>query len=221
VDDGNRIEKPFAAIALGLAAPRLEPAAAERVRKVLLNEFVRNRDVELAGALAIGVGLSGAEKARDVLLARARDPRLMSSVRGPAIQALGLVGDWTPEVEKVVHAALDDRSDAIVMDAALALGLLGRRSSAKILVEKLRQTKWEPVQRHMVAALSHLGSTAAIDPLIETLKTRSLKHTIRESAAAAMGILVDPRERDPLFTIDASVNVYGLTDATRELVRIW
>ena len=73
----------------------------------------------------------------------------------------------------------------------------------------------------MVAALSHLGSTVAIDPLVDVLQNSSLKHTMRESAASALGILVDTREHDPLFELDAHTNPYCLTTAGRALVLVY
>ena len=106
-------------------------------------------------------------------------------------------------------------------DASLALGFLGQRATARMLVQKLVETRSASVQVHMVAALSHLGSTAAIDPLIGVLQGRHRKHTMRESAAAALGILVDDREHDPLFEIDAYTNPYGLTIAGRALVLVY
>ena len=62
---------------------------------------------------------------------------------------------------------------------------------------------------------------AAIEPLMKIVANTDMNPTMRESAAAALGILCDPRETDPMFEIDASVNPYGLTSATRELVRIY
>jgi HEAT repeat protein len=73
----------------------------------------------------------------------------------------------------------------------------------------------------MVVALSHLGDPAAIEPLLRLLEDRATDRRIRESAATTLGILLDPRERDPLFEIDAYASPYGLTYATRELVRIY
>ena len=90
-----------------------------------------------------------------------------------------------------------------------------------MLVRKLKKTQSESVQVHMVAAISHLGSNAAIDPLLKVLEGKKNKHTMRESAASALGILVDDREHDPLFEIDAHTNPYGLTIAGRAHVLVY
>ena len=94
-------------------------------------------------------------------------------------------------------------------------------ANARMLVDKLVKTKSQSVQVHMVAALSHLGSHAAVDPLLKVLLDKRGKHTMRESAAAALGILVDDRAHDPLFEIDAHTNPYGLTIAGRALVVVY
>ena len=85
----------------------------------------------------------------------------------------------------------------------------------------IREAKVPSLQIHMVVALGHFGRSGSIDPLLEVLADRRLDPAIRGSAATALGILLDPRTRDPLFEIDAYASPYGLTYATRELVRIY
>ncbi|MHC4818221.1 MAG: HEAT repeat domain-containing protein, partial [Planctomycetota bacterium] len=217
----NGAVRPYAALALGLAARRLEEDEAGKVRSFLFRELGEARDIQLAAALSIAVGVSGAKEAKDQLFKRLARKNLKASLRGPAIQGLGLLGDASPEIDRRLVDALDNGAPEVVEDAALALGFLGRRATARLLVAKLEQTRSEPVQAHMVVALSHLGSTAAVEPLLALLKDESKKHTVRESAAAALGILVENRSCDPLFEIDAFCNPYGLTPGGRELVLVY
>jgi HEAT repeat protein len=216
----NGSVRPYAALALGLAARRLDRRAGE-VRRFLYRELGGARDIQLTAALSIAVGVSGAEESRDLLFKRLARKNLKAALRGPAIQGLGLLGFTSPEIDRRLVDALDNGAPEVVEDAALALGLLGRRATALMLVRKLEQTRSEPVQAHMVVALSHLGSTTAVDPLIALLQDESRKHTMRESAAAALGILVRERARDPMFEIDAFSNPYGLTPGGRELVLVY
>jgi len=219
VDEGDLTLRPYAAVALGLSVPRLEDAEAARVRRFLLEKLDKARDIQLARALSVAVGVSGAVEAREELLRRLEAKRLNAELRGPAIQGLGLLREPHPAIEATLVAALDEESDEVVEDASLALGLLGSRSTARLLVRKLVGTRSPSVQTHMVAALSHLGSTVALEPLLEALKDGANKHTVRASAAAALGILADPRDgTDPLFEIDAHTNPYALTTASREVV---
>ena len=219
VDRADLVVRPYAALALGLRAMRDKQAS--KLRAFLFEKLRRSKDIERTAALSIAVGISGAKDARDHLFLCLSRKRLTVGVRAPAIQGLGLLRQPTAEIEKKLTLALDDKSATVVEDASLALGFLGRRATARLLVKKLVETKELSVQVHMVAALSHLGSTAAIDPLLEVLLNTSLKHTMRESAAAALGILVDDRARDPLFEIDAFTNPYGLTLAGRALVLVY
>ena len=218
---GSAVAKPFAALALGSAALRLDEKLAAKARGLLVAELSKNRDPELAGALSIAVGLSRAAESKKLLLARARDDKLNPSIRGPACEALGLLGTTDPEAIATLTKLLDLDSREVVEDAAIALGLIGRPETARLLVAKMVTTKSKPVREHMVVALSHLGGVAAIEPLLKVVKDSTLKPAVRESAAEALGVLLDPREVDPLFELDATCNPYGLTDATRELIRIY
>jgi hypothetical protein len=218
---GNGPVRPYAALALGLAAPRLKDDQAQRTRRFLFQELGGARDIQLAAALSIAVGVSGARDAKEQLTKRLARKHLNAALRGPAIQGLGLLGESNRDIERTLIAALDEGTDEVVEDASLALGFLGRRSTARLLVAKLEQTRSEPVQAHMVVALSHLGGTAAVEPLLALLADGSKKHTMRESAASALGILVGGRARDPLFEIDTFSNPYGLTPGSRELVLVY
>lgn len=218
---GRAAVKPFAAIALGHATRRLEGRMVKKVRDLLFVEFKKSRDTELAGALSIAVGLSGNAQAGPMLFERATDEGLNPAIRGPAIEALGLLGVPSPKVVEALTKTLDSKARGVVEQAALALGLLGRTDTARLLVEKMATTRSQGIRDHMVVALSHLGGTTAVAPLLEVLKDGSLKPDVRESAAEALGVLLDPREVDPLFELDAACNPYGLTDATRELIRIY
>jgi HEAT repeat protein len=215
------VVRPYAALALGLAARRLPEAKAKDAQRMLLRELEKTSEIQCSAALSIATGLSGAVAAREELMERLSRERLNAAVRGPAIQGLGLLGRTSPEIEKRLLSTLEDGSDEVVEDSALALGLLGGRSAARTLVVKLATTRSKPVQAHMVVALSHLGGATAIEPLLELLEDKSKKHTMRESAATALGVLVDDRDRDPLFEIDAHTNPFALTAASRELVQVY
>jgi len=214
------VVRPFAALALALAAGRLDADRAAEIRALLVKELGETNDLDLSAALCIAVGLSGAEDGRKLLLERAGPKRKNPEVRAPACQALGLLGPH-PATEEFLRATLDDPSDAVVEKAAIGLGLIGGRESARAIVSKLVNAKSERVQGHLVIALSHLGGTPAIGPLVEVLADPAQKTRIRESAAAALGVLVDPRDIDPLFEFDALVDPYALTAATRALFLVY
>jgi len=218
--DSCMVVRPYAAIALGLATPRLEEQQAKKVRAFLVTHLRKEKGLDLSAALAVAVGLSGAEEGRKLLLVRAGPGTKNPDARAPACQALGLLGP-DAESEKLLTAALDDPSEAVVEKAAIGLGMIGGRSSVRAIVEKLVSSKSERLQGHLVIALSHLGGTPAIGPLADVVTDPGRRVKVRQSAAAALGVLVDPRATDPMFEYDALVNPYALTTATRELMRVW
>jgi len=85
---------------------------------------------------------------------------------------------------------------------------------------------WDFNREHLlglqgVTGLSHLGGAAAIGPLIEILGNSARKRDTRISAATVLGLIIARRERDLLFELDAYTNPYGLTEASRELARVF
>jgi HEAT repeat protein len=165
--------------------------------------------------------VSGDRAARGDLEGFLGREREAPAVRGPALQGLGLLRAPTPAIEAGLVTALDDPAEEVVEDACLALGLLGRRSTAVLLVRELAEADSVPVQRHMVAALSHLGSTAAVEPLLAVLRESRHEPARRVAAAEALGLLVDERDSDPLFEIDTCTNPYALTQALRPIVTVY
>ena len=218
---GSATVKPYAALALGLAARTMGGKIEKKISRILLKELDKARDFDLAGAISIALGLARSEEAYPVLMKRASSKKLSGAARGPACEALGLMKKHDPEVVKILREAADDSNVHVSLHALLALGFLGQDGTGSVLAKKLVETRSPKVRIHLVVALSHLGGIEAIDPLLEIVNDRKIDHAIRSSAAGALGILLDPRARDPLFEIDAYANPYGLTVATRELVRIY
>jgi HEAT repeat protein len=213
------VEGPYAVLGLGLAARHLPEEQAKKIRRFLAAEYESCRDLERSGALAIAVGIGRATEARDLLLRRLRTTSAPLQVRALAAQALGVLGERSAEVEKELRKALDDGAPLITENAAIALGMLGHRETAGMLVGKLEKTRSKALQAHMMVALAHLGGTPAIAPLTKILKNGHGEDRVLTCAATVLGILADSREDDALFEIDASVNAYGMTVASRNLVQ--
>jgi HEAT repeat protein len=218
---GSAALKPYAALALGLAARSLSDGEARRVRSFLAEELGKSNELERSAALTLALGLSGAREAARALLDRLADAREPAGTRGAAAQALGLLGDASPPIVAALERALKDDAPEVVQDAALAMGLLGRRDVAAALAASLRRTDSTAVQGRIILALGYLGNAAAVDPLLDTLRNEAEKDVVREFAATALGILGDRRERDLLFEIDAWFNYYATSIATHELIRLY
>jgi HEAT repeat protein len=221
LDSGTGTTRPYAALALGLVARSAPDAEAATLRELLLTSYRKARGNEVPGALAIALALAGAGEARDLLAAHVASPRVRDGQRGPACQALGLLGGGDPKCGKALLVALNDSSDEVAQNAALGLGLYGGPDSARLLVKLLAVTRSALVQAHMVTGLSHLGGVEAVPPLLVLLRDATRKREVRISAATALGLIVAPREDDLLFELDAYTNPYGLTEAGRDLVVVF
>jgi len=221
LDNGDLVVRPFAALALGLSARAASEEDRTRCTNLLRDELEHTHDPQLRASLAIALGLTGDRNARDDLQAYLDRERVAPAERGPALQGLGLLRVPTPAIESGLVEALEDPAEEVVEDACLALGLIGRRTTALLLAEKLSRTESLTVQRHMVAALSHLGSTVAVAPLLAVLRESHYGPERRAAAAAALGLLVDDRDSDPLFEIDTCTNAYALTQAVRPIVKVY
>jgi HEAT repeat protein len=215
---GGAVEGPYAVLALGLAARRLPDEKADKIRRFLVTSYANCRDLDRSGAFAIAAGIAGATDASELFLKAVKNSSNPLRVRAFAAQALGLLGKRSDELEKLLRQALDDGAPMISENSAIALGLLGRSGTAEVLVTKLVETRSKSLQIHMVVALAHLGGTRAIAPLVKILNDGKADDRVLECAANVLGILVDTRETDPLFEIDSSVNLYGMTVVTRNMV---
>jgi HEAT repeat protein len=218
---GNAAVKPYCALALGLGARTLGGDEARRIGIFLKGELDKASHLELGSALSLGLGLARAEGAEELLLERVGRERLPAPARGTAAQAIGLLGTASPEAIDVLNVAARTGTAGVLEDAALALGLLGRRSIAKELAAELPKVGSAHAQARVMLALSYLAHTESIEPLLKALKDKGSPPTAREFAAVALGILGDPRDDDPMFALDAWFNVHATTRATNELVRLY
>ena len=129
---GDYTLKTFCAVALGLAARNGDAELKKKIGRFLHRELDKSRQAELSSALCISVGLAGWTDATDDLLERATRTRLAARQRGAAIEALGLMGKSNPKVDKALFEILEGGNRGTIQDAALALGLLGRRGTSAV-----------------------------------------------------------------------------------------
>ncbi len=218
---GDYTLKTFCAVALGLAARKGDADFTRKIGRFLHTELEKSKQAELSSALCISLGLARWTAATDDLLERATSTRLAARRRGAAIEALGLMGKSNPKVDKALFEILEGRNRDTIQDAALALGLLGRRGTSAVLLKMLDKTDSDSVRGSIILALSHLGSVASIEPLLEILASPKKKFVVREFAAVALGLIADGRSADVLFEIDADFNYFATTVATSELIRLY
>jgi HEAT repeat protein len=218
---GDATLKTFCAMALGLAARNGDADLKKKIGRFLHGELEKSKQAELSSALCISIGLAGWTAATDDLLERATRTRLAARQRGAAIEALGLMGKANPKVDKALFQVLEGGNRDTIEDAALALGLLGRRGTSAMLLKMLDKTDSDSVRGSIILALGHLGSVASVDPLLEILASEKRKFVVREFAAVALGLIADGRNADVLFEIDADFNYFATTVVTSELLRLY
>jgi HEAT repeat protein len=220
---GGRVTiKPFCALGIGLWARNASPAARVRAHEVLKRELGSAREPQLTAALCVAAGLAEAKSMRDdlvALLARRGKPAV---VRGSAAEGLGLMGSAHPEVvEELEKVLAQGKKGDVLRDAAVALGMLGRRGAAGKLARILKTTDSTAIQGRIILSLGHLGHKDAIDPMLSLLKNEGEPTLVREFAAVALGMMGDRRAEDPLFSLDAWFNYYATTRATNEFLRLY
>ena len=219
---GNADIKPYCALALGLAARTLDDRRGRALRTFLREEFSKTKERDLSAALALGLGIAGDKAATDDLLEQLELRRLTARQRGGAAQALGLIRSNNPAVAKALEKVLrEERNPELLGDAALALGLMGRRGVVKQLLDLLESTKSSRVQARICLSLGHLDAAGSVAPLLEILQDTKRRTLVREFAAVALGIMGDRREADPLFALDCYFNFLATTLATNEITRLY
>ena len=218
---GNPVVKPYAALALGLAARRLEKKEADTVRAFLRERASKEKEIEFSSALTLALGLAGDVESRGHLLERVTSTKLSAPVRASAAEALGLLRHSDPEVDAALLDALHNGPPQLVESASLALGLVGRRSTAQELLKRFKTAESGMLQGALTLALGHLSQSTAVDPLLAILEDKALNRVTRDLAAVALGLLGDPREKDVLFELDAYFNYFATSILTNELLQIF
>jgi HEAT repeat protein len=218
---GNPVVKPYAALGLGLAARRLGKKEADGVRKFLRERADKEKEIEFSSALTLALGLAGDAESREHLLERVTSTKLPAPVRASAAEALGLLRKSDPEVDAALLDALHNGPPQLVESASLALGLVGRRSTAQELLKRFKTAESGLLQGALTLALGHLSQSTAVDPLLAILEDKSQNRVTRDLAAVALGILGDPREKDVLFELDAYFNYFATSILTNELLQIF
>jgi len=178
---------------------------------------------DLGSAACLALGLMKATGSRRLLAERAGAAGLHSPGRAAAAQALGLIGEATPEVRRALLEAMRTGPAEMLEDAAVAMAMLRDEDVTAQLVrilgiERLRagntlvktdvagaSDRLREAKRASLAALGRFGGGAAVDPLLEHLGAD--QHAIlREEAAIGLGLLAGPRGPDLFYALDRGRN---------------
>ena len=197
---GNRgLERPWAAIALGLLAHRarietrrIDTAVARRIHAA----FRESRTPYARGAMAISLGLTGYRVAAPDLLKHLASHGHQDEMSGYLCVGLALMRHTAAkeQIAKLLDTSI--RRPHRLRMAAIALGKLGDRRLTRRLMDML--TEGEPNLAKMAAvanALAQIGDRHSIQPLRKMLLDDKLPELTRAFAAVALGGIAD---KEPL-----------------------
>lgn len=222
-------ERPFAALALGLAGfdpendkpSEMKYKIAETIRREL--KEMKGDKVAL-GALAISLGMIGDRDSVDLLVSILQDRGIEKKLRGSAAMALGLIGD--SRAKEAILSALAERQDRdLRVDTAVAAGLIGDQSAVDILVSVLDDIRASQFELGSVAlALGQIGDKRAIPPLLRVLEADKTNGKFpdltRALVSVALGQLSNRRDIRVLARISKDINYRSSTPTLDEMLSI-
>ena len=168
---GSNMQRPWAALALGLLARRLAEQGGYAPEEWLAPLRQRVRDERSAGDLsawAIASGRARDESAGEALAERFLD-RSDPYARGHLAEAIGLCGHR--RAKSTLRAELRDNlyRPVLLSQLSLGLGLLEDSDAVPTLVSLLDEATSLASQASLASALGRIGDRRAVAPLVELL----------------------------------------------------
>jgi HEAT repeat protein len=229
-EDGNYVQRPFGALALGLVGRAIGDKAEivaygelrEKAIQILRAGITDQKmDKRSRAGFAVGLGMLRDSGAKKELVAIVADKVEDSELRGYAAVALGMIGEPSPEVVKAIEDALHERSsEELRQQTAVALGLLGNQGAVELLLKELDEADTQNVQGQIVLALAQIGDARAIGKLVELMKNEAKPDLTRALACAGLGLIGDLEMIPSLARISKDINYRAATDAINEVLSI-
>lgn len=229
IKDGQPQTRRFALIALAQTGGRRGTgdsprAGLEEVRKQLMSTLARGKSqLKPWAGLALGVlgnalgsdGVAPDKEATLALRAQTADCRQPQDIGAYAL-GLGLRRDALSQellIEKLELFSADDPR----ADVAVALGLLGERSSTEAIQEILVKSKYRPALLARASiGLALLADKSVVPTLVKGLKEAN-SASGQTSFALALGTIGDNRSLDPLIEM---LDDEKLTDGARAFAAV-
>lgn len=225
---GRSMTRPYCALALGLAAYKIEPTTKtnaivlKKVRGTLARLLARGRGADDAlGAQAVALGLAGAASAHKVLLDILEDRKRGASLRGHCALALAQIGCNTLEVRAALHKAAAERvSPQVHLQAVRALAVLAVPEAAGRLVAQLERTRSRHAVAVVASALGRLGDPEATAMLVKLAGDRVEGLNVRIMSVVALGLIYDPEPRPSRVRLTMHANYPARTPALTQVFHI-
>lgn len=193
LDTGATMQKPWAALAVGVLGRSLDDAGSARsdepetaLRKAL--QSTRTPELNSATALALGILRDlGSRELLIELLGQTSD----TQVRGYAMIGLGLMQarGSLPKIEGILSES--KYQPDLVQTAAVSLALMQDTELVPKLIEMLRSNASVPAQGAICYSLGNVGDVRAAQALVEMSADEELGATARSVAISALGLVAD------------------------------
>src|SRR5688572_8398262 len=183
----------WTALALGVleedANARGEAPSPDSAR-LLRNALEKARSSEVAGSLAIALGMVRDPEAAEPLLARMKEAG-DDTMRGYAALALGMIG--TPAAIAPIRQVLADSANQyfVVENASIALGLLGDQDTGTRLYEVLDRSANPKVQSSIASAMGWIRDPRPLGNLCALLGDSRRSDAARSWTSVAIGRICD------------------------------
>jgi HEAT repeat protein len=204
---GTTLDRPWAALALGLAARAsaggADEAALDAIRDGLRSE--RNRSVKGAWMLAAGLARdAGSAAILRKAVADESDPR----DRMFAALALGMIGDQ--EARPLLAERLGKETAPIaIVGLSQALGVYGEEADAPALLRAVREVEQPQMQALLSVAMGFHGTRGSLTGLLEIARDERGSAAARAAAVDALGLMLDPSAGLVLSDVSSDANFYA------------
>lgn len=193
------IERPWAALALGLVARqqlnRDGGKVDDEIGRMLHKEFVDFDNFDAQSALALAIGLCGYQPAAEALHGHLDDGTMNDMLVGYAAIGLAML-DHKKSSDKLLEVMQSaQRRPFVLQQCAIALGQLGDRRVVPVLQGMLGKSESAAVLSAVAMALGEVGDRRSIEPLIAAMQDKDRPRLAQAFAAAALGAIGD---KDPL-----------------------
>jgi len=213
-------ERPWLALALGVCAfsARQEGEVDQALVRPLLADFTTQQNKDLQAALAVALGLAGSREAADPMVELLTRSEGDEHLAGYLCVGLALLEHRAAVPELSAAAQHSLRRPFLLMQASVALGRLGDKTTAPLLLARMREGDNVAGLAAMAQALGAIGDRRSLDPLQHLATDRTQSALVRAFVAAAVGAIGDKDDLPWNACLAADVNyaaaVETLTDGS-------
>ncbi len=192
--------KPWIALGVAVESYRvrqrnLGAPLSSAAKEIVYQAFKQEKNRLTASAFGIALGLMQNKDAEEDIVDRMLKYRNTPQACGYMALSLGLLG---AEAKTEINGIVDRSShfDSLLMQASIALGLLGDKEIGSKLINRMKDPdQGLAVQSALAQALGFIGDKRSIKPLVEMLHdSKSYKDIPRAFAAVALGLICDKEE---------------------------